>query len=114
MDEKNRLPADGVKRVSHYGDKSKVDVMVGLNSSPVASVTGPVAFFDNQSVDSAPTIEQLLTIGDVARFFNVSPTSVRRILDQRRMRFRKVGRSVRFTQEDVDSYLDENSVESIG
>ena len=65
------------------------------------------------SVDSIPTLE-ILTIADVARLFKVSVSGVRRLQQQRRIPFLKVGGSVRFTKDDLMSYMQRVRVESIG
>lgn len=65
------------------------------------------------SVDSNPTLE-LLTLAEVAEFFRISESTVRRLQQQRRIPFFKIGGSVRFTKGDVVSYVDRALVESIG
>ena len=57
--------------------------------------------------------DQLLTISDVADLLNVSVSSVRRLQQARQLPFFKVGRNVRFSKRDVESYLDERHVETI-
>ena len=57
--------------------------------------------------------DQLLTISDVADLLNVSVSSVRRLQQARQLQFFKVGRNVRFSKRDVESYLDERHVETI-
>lgn len=65
------------------------------------------------SVDSSPTLE-ILTIADVAKLFKISLSGVRRLQQQRRIPFLKIGGSVRFTKNDLVSYLQSARVESIG
>jgi excisionase family DNA binding protein len=63
--------------------------------------------------DSIPTLE-LLTIYEVARLLKISVSSVRRLQQQRRIPFVKVGGSIRFIKSDLLSYVDRERVESIG
>ncbi len=67
----------------------------------------------NMLSDSIPTLE-LLTIYEVARLLKISVSSVRRIQQQRRIPFVKVGGSIRFIKSDLLSYVDRERVESIG
>ena len=65
------------------------------------------------SVDSIPTPE-LLTIAEVAALFKISKPGVRRLQQQRRIPFVKIGGSVRFIKDDLVSYVKRERVESIG
>lgn len=65
-------------------------------------------------IGSSPTIEQLLTLADVARSLNISQISVRRLQQRRRIGFHKVGGSIRFTKNDIESFLAKTRVETIG
>lgn len=65
------------------------------------------------SADFNPTPE-ILTIAEVARFFKISKSGVRRLQQQRRIPFAKIGGSVRFVKDDLVSYLQNARVESIG
>lgn len=65
------------------------------------------------SEDSIPTLG-LLTIAEVAKLFRISVSSVRRLRQQRRIPFIKIGGSVRFAKDDVVSYVERGRVESIG
>jgi excisionase family DNA binding protein len=67
----------------------------------------------NMLSDSIPTLE-LLTIYEVARLLKISVSSVRRLQQQRRIPFVKVGGSIRFIKSDLLSYVDRERVESIG
>ncbi len=67
----------------------------------------------NMLSDSIPTLE-LLTIYEVARLLKISASSVRRLQQQRRIPFVKVGGSIRFIKSDLLSYVDRERVESIG
>ncbi|MEI7720223.1 MAG: helix-turn-helix domain-containing protein [bacterium] len=73
----------------------------------------PVPLFDNAPSDISPTFE-LLTIHQVAEFFQISVTSVRRLQQKREIPFIKVGGSVRFSASDILSYLKKGRVESVG
>jgi excisionase family DNA binding protein len=67
----------------------------------------------NMLSDSIPTLE-LLTIYEVAPLLKISVSSVRRLQQQRRIPFVKVGGSIRFIKSDLLSYVDRERVESIG
>jgi excisionase family DNA binding protein len=56
---------------------------------------------------------ELLTIKDVAEVLKISPTSVRRLQQERHIPFIKVGGSVRFAKNDLVKYLERNRIESI-
>jgi len=64
------------------------------------------------SADSASPIE-LLTIAEVAEILKISATGVRRLQQGRHISFVKVGGSIRFTKEDILSYLEKRRVESV-
>ncbi len=65
------------------------------------------------SVDFNPTLE-LLTIAEVAKLFKISVSGVRRLQQQRRIPFIKIGGSIRFAKGDLISYAERERVESIG
>lgn len=76
----------------------------------LAGHTGDVLLFDNYIDDlSSP----LLTISEVAGLLKISPSGVRRLQQQRRIPFLKVGGGVRFLKEDIRSYLSAQRVEVI-
>jgi excisionase family DNA binding protein len=64
------------------------------------------------SNDSGPTIE-LLTIAEVAKLLRISASGVRRLQQRRLIPFVKIGGSVRFTKDDILSYLLKRRVEAI-
>lgn len=49
--------------------------------------------------------EHLLTVADAAEFLGTTPRFPRRLVEQRRIEFVKVGRSVRFRQQALIEYL---------
>ena len=53
----------------------------------------------------APASERLLTIADVAERCQVSPRSVRRWIDDGRLRVIRLGRSVRVAEGDLAAFL---------
>lgn len=65
------------------------------------------------SIDADPLLG-LLTISDVAKILNVSVSTVRRLQQNRKIPFLKVGGSVRFVGSDVAAYLERQRVSSIG
>lgn len=55
----------------------------------------------------------LFTIDEVAELLRISKTSVYRLVERRELAFCRVGRTLRFTQADVDAYLRDRRVDSI-
>jgi len=88
-----------------YRDTKQADTI----KTPVG-VTDDVLLSDNSFDSSSST---LLTIPELAEFFKISPTSVRRLQQQRKLTFTKVGGSVRFFKEDVLSYVQKQRIGSI-
>jgi excisionase family DNA binding protein len=56
-------------------------------------------------------MEKLLTLAEVAERLNTTPRHVRRLVFERRIAYRKLGRYVRFHPDDVAEYLATNRVE---
>ena len=67
----------------------------------------------NMPTDSNRTAE-LLTVVEVAELLKVSASSVRRLQPDRKIPFVKVRGNVRFTREDIESYVARCRVEAIG
>ncbi len=76
-------------------------------------VNRPVLLFDNTTTDSTSTTERLLTTNEVATLLNVSPQTVRRLQQQRKMHFHKVGGCIRYRWKDIEFFLSESKVETI-
>jgi excisionase family DNA binding protein len=64
------------------------------------------------SIDADPA-SGLLTIPDVAELLKISVPTVRRLQQQRKMPFIKVGGCVRFTRGDIAAYLEKRRIHSI-
>jgi len=64
------------------------------------------------SIEPGPALE-LLTIPEVAELLKISASGVRRLQQARHIPFIKVGGSVRFSKEDISSYLKTRRVGSI-
>jgi excisionase family DNA binding protein len=56
-------------------------------------------------------MDKLLTMEEVAERLNTTPRHVRRLVCERRIAYRKLGRYVRFDPADVDEYIAANRVE---
>ena len=56
-------------------------------------------------------MERLLTLAEVAERLNTTPRHVRRLVFERRIAYRKLGRYVRFHPADVEEYIAANRVE---
>jgi len=65
------------------------------------------------TTDQNPAVE-LLTPDELAKMLKISKTSVYRLITQRKIRFCKVGGSIRFDKKDVISYLQKNQIDIIG
>lgn len=61
---------------------------------------------------STPDVE-LLTVTEVAELLRVSAPSVRRLQQRRRIPFVKIGGCVRFTKNDIISYLAKQRVQAV-
>jgi excisionase family DNA binding protein len=57
-------------------------------------------------------MDRLLTLAEVAERLNTTPRHVRRLVFERRIAYRKVGRYVRFHPDDVDEYVAAHRVEA--
>jgi excisionase family DNA binding protein len=67
-------------------------------------------FFEKQPAGSI----ELLTIAEAAKALGVSASGMRRLQQERRIPFFKVGRCVRFARSDLAAYLAQRRVESVG
>jgi excisionase family DNA binding protein len=56
-------------------------------------------------------MERLLTLAEVAERLNTTPRHVRRLVFERRIAYRKLGRYVRFHPDDVAEYVAAHRVE---
>jgi excisionase family DNA binding protein len=61
----------------------------------------------NRSAPSAP----LIGIDEAAARLGVTPRFIRRLVDERRIPFHKIGKFVRFDPADVDNYIRRGRVE---
>jgi excisionase family DNA binding protein len=66
----------------------------------------------SMSID-AGSMPELLTIAEVAELLKISVPSVRRLQQQRKVPFVRVGGSIRFFRSDIASYLEKRRVRSI-
>lgn len=64
------------------------------------------------STETRPEPE-LLTIAEVAEFLKLSIPTIRRLQQQRHIAFVKVGGRIRFTKNDLMSYLETRRVSSV-
>jgi excisionase family DNA binding protein len=64
------------------------------------------------SADPTSTIK-LLTVAEVADLLKISASGVRRLQQTRHLPFIKVGGSVRFSRDDILSYLEKRRVEVV-
>ena len=56
-------------------------------------------------------MNKLLTIKEVAELLNISVVTVRRIMKRHEIVYYKLGGSIRFKQQDVESYLSQQKKE---
>jgi excisionase family DNA binding protein len=87
--------------------------MIGLYCSSAIVFVDLYCSLKNMPIDSIPTTE-LLTVAEVAGLLKISVSTVRRLQQRRLIPFHKVGGSVRFTKDDLMSYLEKQRVEAIG
>jgi excisionase family DNA binding protein len=64
-------------------------------------------------MDTPKRQQPLLTIDDVAARLGVQPRFVRRLVQQRRIPFHKIGKFVRFEQMDLDEFIDRGRVDNL-
>jgi excisionase family DNA binding protein len=64
-------------------------------------------------IDSKPAID-LLTIAEAAELLKISVSGMRRLQHRRQIPFIKLGGSIRFTRQDLTSFLQRNRVEAVG
>jgi len=57
-------------------------------------------------MERAPVRSRLLTVAEVAERLNVSERFVRRLVAERRIEIQKVGRHIRFRENDVAAFLE--------
>ena len=57
-------------------------------------------------MERAPVRSRLLTVAEVAERLNVSERFVRRLVAERRIEIQKVGRHIRFREDDVEAFLE--------
>jgi excisionase family DNA binding protein len=57
-------------------------------------------------------MDKLLTWEEAAERLNTTPRHVRRLVFQRRIAYRKLGRYVRFHPDDLDEYVAANRIEA--
>jgi len=55
----------------------------------------------------------LYNVEDLAVFLKVSRATVYRLIDKKKIRFIRAGKGIRFRSEDVQDYLDKNSVDTL-
>jgi len=67
-------------------------------------------FFDTLPTGST----DLLTIAEAAKLLGVSVSGMRRLQQERRIPFFKVGRCVRFARSDLAAYLAGRRIEAVG
>lgn len=65
----------------------------------------------NKPVDKLSALDQLVTMDEVAAFFGVTRRTIETLMATRKIRFIKLGRSVRFRVRDLGTLLDEHTVE---
>lgn len=66
--------------------------------------------FDTQLTDSI----ELLSVSDAAALIGISASGMRRLQQERRIPFFKVGRRIRFAKSDLGAYLATRKIEPVG
>lgn len=80
-----------------------------MGSLPVLLIDNLIMAVERHDLGSVPP---LLTIEDVAGILRLSKTSVYRLVERRELPFCRVGRNLRFTREDLETYLGARRVDS--
>jgi excisionase family DNA binding protein len=62
-------------------------------------------------VDKLRALDQLVTMDEVAAFLGVTRRTIETLMSSRKIRFIKIGHSVRFRVRDLEKLLDEYTVE---
>jgi len=62
---------------------------------------------------ASPTPSALLDVNQVAERLCVSPRFVRRLVDERRIPFCKLGKFVRFDPAEIDAWIDARRVQAV-
>jgi len=88
-------------------------------SRPNAKLTEPVGYADaalifDKQPNEPPYGIALFTITQAAEFLTISVSGVRRLQQARRIPFFKVGGSLRFAKDDLESYLARQRVGPFG
>ncbi|MGB7236969.1 MAG: helix-turn-helix domain-containing protein [Rhodococcus sp. (in: high G+C Gram-positive bacteria)] len=56
--------------------------------------------------------KRLLDIDDAADYLNVNPRFIRRLIAQRRVNYLKIGKFVRFDQDELDEWVQQRRVDA--
>ena len=63
--------------------------------------------------DMKDATEQMMDVAEVAKRLGVGERFVRRLVEERRISYFKIGRHVRFMRHDVDGWISESRVERL-
>ena len=68
---------------------------------------------ERSATDYESSRDELLSTRQAARVLAISASGMRRLQQNRRIRFIKIGRSVRFSRKDLDAYIAGGRIEAI-
>lgn len=66
------------------------------------------------TIGTPSTGYELLKVTELASILRVSPTSIYRLVEGRKLPFHRLPRGLRFRRKDVDEYLGKCRVETVG
>ena len=69
--------------------------------------------YQGERLDSTPTSADMLTVEQAAQRLGTQVRFIRRLVAERRIRFYKVGKYVRFHPDDLTAYIEQGRVEAI-
>ena len=65
------------------------------------------------SSESINTIQNFLSLKELALYLNIAERTARRLVDKRKIAFYKIGGCLRFKREDILSYLENNRIDQM-
>lgn len=67
----------------------------------------------SNDLDSPPQTSEWLNVAEAARYLNVGERFVRRLIEERRLRFHRFGRLIRLRRPDLDAFANSNPVDPV-
>lgn len=96
----------------HEGRCTGPIVSDGVTSRAMGGALGP-GHRESSSGGMAMVKGQLLTIDEMAERLNVSVRFVRRLVDERRVPYLKIGKFIRFAEDDLETWMQAQRIETL-